>query len=135
MSLWLGDTWEERERGAPRHTTPSEQQRGGDISNRAPAISSLDICLCQVASGFALKRGSTTGLAMESLGTLTYRELQAFAKRRGVKANRSRVDLIQRLVRDIVGGAGLFACPICRVLYEVINKRSIRGLVPVACML
>ncbi|CAM9100043.1 unnamed protein product [Ectocarpus sp. 6 AP-2014] len=40
---------------------------------------------------------------MESLGTLTYRELQAFAKRHGVKANGSRVDLIQRL-SDTHGG-------------------------------
>ncbi|CAB1106662.1 unnamed protein product [Ectocarpus sp. CCAP 1310/34] len=40
---------------------------------------------------------------MESLGSLTYRELQAFAKRHGVKANGSRVDLIQRLC-DTHGG-------------------------------
>ncbi|CAM9139938.1 unnamed protein product [Ectocarpus sp. 13 AM-2016] len=40
---------------------------------------------------------------MESLGALTYRELQAFAKRHGVKANGSRVDLIQRL-SDTHGG-------------------------------
>ncbi|CAM9360801.1 unnamed protein product [Ectocarpus sp. 12 AP-2014] len=40
---------------------------------------------------------------MESLGALTYRELQVFAKRHGVKANGSRVDLIKRL-SDTHGG-------------------------------
>lgn len=65
---------------------------------------------------------------MESLGTLTYRELQAFAKRHGVKANGSRVDLIQRLVRDTVWLSMMLSVRLGQFLY---SKHSIRGFVPV----